>query len=150
VATVTDAFNAKNCNFLIQLHDLATMFNFSGYLTEGGIEGSTNLGDFTVFEDDWTYRLAGKKDASGTLNIVGSTGAGAMLRWALDWWFNYHDEARRIVMNFPDANVGSERIDGHFMLETIPLQSSAGEAGPMMISLSLQATGEIIHSIVGS
>lgn len=149
MATVSPAFNTKNCHFLIQLHDL-TLYNFSGYLAEGGMEFSTNLGDFNVFEDDWTYRLAGKKDASGTLNIVGSTGAGSMLRWAKDWWFSHHAEARRIVMSLPDSSVGSERVDGHFMLETMPWQAQASEAGPFIVSLTVQATGEIIPSIVGS
>jgi hypothetical protein len=150
MATVTGAFNTKNCNWLVQKHDLTTMENYSGYLSEGSIEAETNLGDYTVFEDDWTYRLAGKKDYSATLNFVASTGADSMLRWAIEWYENYHDEARRIVMNFPDANVGSERLDGHFMLESLPLNANAGEAGPMMISLGLKGTGEIIHSVVGS
>jgi hypothetical protein len=149
MATVTNAYNAKNCNFQIQRHDL-TMFDFSGFLTGGDLEGENNVGDFAVYEDDWMYNLVGKKSISGTLQIIASTGAGSLLRWANEWFFNDHQAARRIILSMPNKNVGSERLDGHYLLKTIPWSTDPGEPGPMKIALAIVGTGEVVYSIVGS
>ena len=149
MATTTTAFNGTNVNIQYEDHS-HVLTNCEGDMNNFAFEGSSDIGDYAVFKNDYKFKLVGKKDSTLSIDIVNSLGASTTLRWALDWWHLYHDEAREISINFPDSNPGSERIRGHFVLETLPVGASADEAGPMMTSLSLQSTGEVFHEVVGS
>lgn len=149
MATTTTAFNGKNVNILCGDHD-NVLVDRSGQANEFNFDGTSDVGSFTVYEDDWTYRLVGKKGATLQLTFINATGASEALRWLEDWWFNYHDQAREIVINFPDSNVGSERLQGYYMLAGLPVGASAGEAGPMVSQVTLESNGEVVHSVVGS
>lgn len=150
MATTTTAFNGVNVSIQYERHDDHVMTFCKGDMNEFSFEGSSDIGDFAVFKDDWKHKLVGKKDSTLTISIVNSTGADATLRWALDWWFSYPRQPRQIIIDFPEHVVGAERIQGYFVLETLPVSATADEAGPMMTQLSMQSTGEVIHSVVAT
>lgn len=135
----TTAKNACDIKLLVD--------NSSGILVD--ISGSANrveaaftqqMGEYPVFGGAWVKRLICKKDATVTVQIVYTTAANEGWKLLKDWWNNYNDQPRTIRWMAPTDEVGADDFHGEVLIDSMTVPFDGGQAGPVMVALTLRQT----------
>lgn len=145
MAATSNAFNA--CNAGMTLAD-STGVDWDIAFTAANfkISRSRKVAEYTVFGDPETYRMTCKKDGSASLTAICSTDVkGAYL--LLEEWHS-SGGARRAQFMIPQNQIGGTRYDAYFILESLDIEGSADDAGPMKITASLKPSGGINRTVI--
>jgi hypothetical protein len=141
----------NSCNVKIWIDNGAGLVDISGSAASAELSPASTIGEFVVFGSTWTGRLVCGKDIPLSLEIVYSTAADEGYDIISNWWWGGdYDDPRAVRIQIPDNLAGSEQIDGNFVLENFTIPLDRGEAGPIMVSVSLLPTGEVVHYTIGS
>lgn len=124
--------------------------NVSGSSTSVQHSASSEIGEFKTFANRWKVRLACGQDLPLKISIVYSTAADE--GWAIlkEWFFTSRSAARTVTTYMPTKNVGSDVIEGEFLLQDMEWTLDSAEAGPVVVSASLIPTGEVTLSVVST
>lgn len=140
----SNAFNA--CNAVIYMADAnGNMINISGMSNEIAFDRTKLIGEFTVFGDQWTYRLDCKRDSTIDLTIIASEDVNGAFDMLNDWFEG--TGARRFIVYPHEESIGRLRFDGYFVLESLNIPLKANEAAPIMVKAALKATGAFATSV---
>jgi len=149
MATTTTAVNA--CGAKIQLDDKdGALQDISGSSVAGNIELTTKLGDYKVFADGCTYRLACGKDGSISLTIVYTTDDSEGIGILKEWWDADYDDARSIQIDIPTGAGGDDSYTAEVYLESLSIPLTADEASPIMVAAEFKPNGCIDISQIAS
>ena len=134
------------CNSAIYLADAnGNMINVSGMSNEIGLDRTKVVGEFTVFGDQWTYRLDCKRDSSIDLTVIASDDVNGAFDLLNDWFEG--TGARRIIVYPKAETIGNLRFDGYFVLQSLNIPLKANEAAPIMVKAALKATGAFATAV---
>lgn len=144
------AINA--CDAVIRLEDEnGVLVDISGSSNEVTIDFDNEVGDYKSFGSRWKGRIVCGSDASFKLKIIYSTAANEAMDIWKSWFFGEHDDRRRIQVNFPDENTGSDRYEAMVVLESANgLGAPADQASPIMLDLTLLPHNGVAHNTIGS
>ena len=149
MAQSTTAVN--DCDVVVSLD------NDSGVLTD--ISGSTNavqirltneIGTYRRVDNDYPVRRLLSKDATLSLAVLYSTTADEALDILRDWVSEAvaYNNARTVRVDVPDSSVGSDRYQMEVLPDGLDLALAADNAGPVMVSATLQSTGGLTVSTI--
>lgn len=142
----TTPVNACNATIYLDTH-LGVATNVSGMSNNLDFEVTNALGEYQVFEGQWMYRMACRLDGSVELKVVYSKDVNGGHDILADWIFQYNKEARRLIFFLPTEEIGAERYEGYYFLESYAFTVSAEEAGPIMGTASLKPNGAITRTV---
>lgn len=138
-ATAT-AINA--CDVVIHLDNASGIpVDISGSVNSLNPQFTTDMGEYNVFGSGWRQRLMCQRDVQIQLNIVYSSAADEGFQLLRNWFANQHTLNKTLRWMIPDDSVGSNDQSGEFFLSQWSYTATAGEAGPIMASLTLVQSG---------
>ncbi len=140
------------CDASIWIDDAnGTLKDASGSTNSVSISISQNVGEQRVFGSRWPYRQMCGRDVSLDITVVYSTAADEGLDLLRDWILSTGDpNIRTVTIYLPDKNVGSDKYTGEFVLESLDIPATAGEAAPMLASATLLINGAFTHTNVAT
>jgi hypothetical protein len=142
--TTTTAING--CDVVLHLDNASGIpVDISGSANSINPQFSTDLGEYNVFGAQWRQRLMCQRDATIQLNIVYSSAANEGFQLLKNWFANQHTLAKTVRWMIPDDSVGSDDQSGEFFLSQWSYTASAGEAAPIMASVTLVQSGSGIN-----
>lgn len=146
---MSDFINACDVVIHLETHD-QVLHDISGQTNRVEFQFSRDLQEFSVFGQTWKVRMGCKLD--GTLNIAIAFTADNLEGWAIlkDWWFNYPTEHRRCRVMIPDASIGSDDLDGEYVISSISLPVDSSQAGPIIVTATLMQTEGINLGVVAT
>jgi len=129
-----------------------TLTNISGSTNSVSLSLTNNVSGGTyTFGSQWPTRFACGKDATISASIIFTTAADEAFDTLLTW---YHDpstaSARSLRIQAPDGSSGSEQWDMEVYLAELSWDMTAGDAEPMMVSVTFTPTNEVVHNNIGS
>lgn len=144
----TTAANA--CDVFLFLDDGAgALTEITGNANTANLSLNTEVGGYSVFGYRWEKKLACGSSGELTIDIVYDEDADSGYDIVRDWYFGGdYATARSLRIQVPD-NAG-EQFDFEVMLSSLELPLDRGEAGPIMVSVTLPIDGDIVHSTIGS
>lgn len=139
----------NGCDAVILLDDnLGTPQDISGSSNSFELNFEVEIGDFKPFGSDFPIRLGCGRDAALSLEIVYTMAANEARDLFNDWFFNNHATPRTVTIQLPDATPGGDQYSGEFILESYSFSAEAGEAGPIMASISLLPDDAVAYSVI--
>ena len=147
MAATTTAKNA--CNVAIWLdNDAGSPTDISGSLNKAGVRPTQKIGEFEVFQYEWTKRLCCGRDVEFQLSIVYTTAAAEGWDVVKDWIYgNTPCTKRTLSIYVPDKNVGSDHFSAEVIWVEAPMVLDRGDPGPIMIEMILKPDGIVNHSV---
>lgn len=144
MAETTTALNA--CDVSVWLDNAAgTLKDISGSSNSMTLNFTKNNGSLQVFGTKWQIRLSCGKDATFTLIAVYSSATDEAADILKNWFFAANEPAlRTLKVYIPDKNVGSDVYSGEFVLESLDVPASSGEAGPIQLTAVLKPSGTVL------
>ena len=139
------AFNACDASLWLD-DDTGTPRDISGSMNRVGMNFDQKLGEYEVFQDRCTYRLACGKDSSFELTVVDTTLATEAAELVETWYHTTDPGLRTLSIYLPDKNVGSRHYQGEMHIENYNLTPDRGEPGPIIISATLKPHGCVTYT----
>jgi len=145
MAATTTARNA--CDVSVWLDDATgVQRDISGSANSVDFNFTQEIGEFVVFGDHWTHRLCCGKDGNFSLNVVYTTTVNEGWDVVKNWLFGTECERRTFTVYIPNKNVGSDMFQAEVIWDNITWTTDRGDAGPIMVTVSLPADGEVTHT----
>ena len=109
----------------------------------GGYHIASTVWEQQVISDDTP------KAATVSVTFVDSEGA-AELGGILRAWHHGSDEARTVEVYDPDANAGSKKVSGEFVLQTpgVHIQKNAGSGNVRTATANMRGNGTIAYTVI--
>lgn len=124
--------------------------DISGSSNEITIDFDNDLGDYKSFGSRWRGRLECGSDATFKLKVIYSTAQNEALDIFKSWYFGTRGH-RRIQVNLPNEETGSDRYEADVFLESANgLGGAADAAGPIMLDLTMRPHNGVAHNTIGS
>ena len=147
MAQTTTAINA--CDVVVSLDNVSgTLTDISGSSNEVSMDLGQNIGEIATFDGDWMLKASCGKTVSVSLNVVYTTTADEGLDILRDWFFATSPGSRTVQIDVPDSTAGSDRYSGEFVIESLNIPLTAGEASPVLVSATLSNDGAFAHSTI--
>jgi hypothetical protein len=141
MAISTTTINA--CDVVVKLaNDVGTLVDISGSSNTVQIDLTMNIGDKRVFGSRWPARKECGKDTKVRLDVLYSTASGEAMDLLKQWYFSASPGARELHIYLPTSGVGADEYFGTFVLESMSIPATAGEAEPITVSANLSVSGE--------
>ena len=142
MAQTTTSVNA--CDVALWIDNASgTLKDCSGSSNAVTMNFTKNIGDLRTFQQTWPVRLSCGKDGTFNLVAVYSTATDEAADILKNWYFAANEPALRTVKVYiPDKNVGSDVYAGEFVMESLDIPASSGEAGPIQLTAVLRPSGE--------
>lgn len=146
MATTSTAFTA--CDAVLKLaNDVAVLVNISGSTSNVDVNFDNKIGEFRVFGDQFTQRIACGKDSSITIKGIATTGAGEIRDLIENWFFNGSGK-RTFQLNMPSEAAGSIRYQVSVLLKTFSFSGDAGAPEPVMYNIELACVGAATRTVI--
>lgn len=145
MAETSTALNGCDLGIHLDKQD-GTPVDISGSSNQVNMQFTKQLGEYQVFGSSWVRRLACKRDATMTLQVVYSTAADEALDVLRDWYFNDSDTKRTLRILVPQDEVGADSYSGEFFLASLEIPIDAGEAAAILVTAELKPDGAVTHT----
>lgn len=140
----TTALNG--CDVVLHLDNASGIpVDISGSANSLNPQFTTDMGEYNVFGAGWKQRLMCQRDAQIQLNIVYTSAANEGFQLLKNWFANQHTLAKTVRWMIPDDSIGSDDQYGEFLLSQWSYTATAGEAGPIMASVTLLQSGSGVN-----
>lgn len=143
MAQTTTAINA--CGAAVEIDNLGgTPTLVSGSATTATLTTSIDTATGVTFDGDWNFRLQCKKDGSLEISAMWTTTTDEARELLETWFATVNPIGARTVSVYPNGKVtGQRQYTGEFVLTELTIPITAGEAGPIVVSATLEPDGAI-------